>query len=133
MKKISAFFSLLALVLLSACSAPKYSQDETNNVVMTFNMHAQARAYNSALELLTKPERLAISNPDGTMREDYKNALKRLPPSSLLKESFTLDKYGKIVGMKDVLDRLVETKMEDVISNTGDLSDTPKAEEPANP
>lgn len=122
MLKSLYFLPMALLALVLSCSGPKYSEDQVRDKVMTFHMHAQSRAYTEALKMLTKDERKAISTSQGTMREEYQSAIRRLQASTLIRENFTLDKYGNIVGMKPVLDRVRGAMAEDVMSETGDLS-----------
>ena len=69
--------------------------------------------------MITKEERKLMAAEDGKMLEQYQNAVRNLRASTLLQENFTLDKHGKIIGMKPVLDQAMGFG-EDVTSGLND-------------
>lgn len=135
MLKSLYFLPMALLTFLLSCAGPKYTEDQLRDKVMTFHMHAQSRAYAEALKMMTKDERKAVSTKEGTMREEYQSAIRKLQASTLLKEHFSLDKYGNIVGMKSVLDQVRGVGFEDVMSGSMDpmTSSEPPADSSAQP
>lgn len=90
---------------LAACAKPEFTEEQVKSKLLTLHMQVQAKSYGEALKLLTKEERKAISNPQGQMLDEYKVAFRNLNTATLSTAKLNLDKYGNLVGVKELLDQ----------------------------
>jgi hypothetical protein len=101
---IFAIFSILACVG-SRSGSGRYNADpeKTNNVMITFIQRAQAGFWKEAMENVTPDESSEMMEGSQVMQE-YKDAVNRIRLSTIKNMDLSLDRKGRLVGLKDILD-----------------------------
>jgi len=96
---------LCAVFFILACAGSKSSvdPDKTTDVMITFVQRAQAGFWREAMENVTPDEREDMME-DGQVMQEYKDAVNRIRLSTIKNMDLSLDKKGKLVGLKDILD-----------------------------
>ncbi len=114
MKKLMVCLSMMAMVVLSACGGTLSDDPEAlDNALTAFTACVQSSRWQEALQYVTPDEADAIGTSDGyEFKEDYMKAARRLPLSTLRRAGLTVDRKGRLVGIKDAMDDANErTKM----------------------
>jgi len=96
---------LFAVFSIVACAGSKSAvdPDRTTDVMITFVQRAQAGFWKEAMENVTPGEREEMME-DGQVMQEYKDAVNRIRLSTIKNMDLSLDKKGKLVGLKDILD-----------------------------
>lgn len=101
-----SLFTLLvfALMLIACAGVKKDNPDAINDALVGFTTCAQSARWSEALQYVTPSEVSQIS--DGvTFKPEYQKAAARMPLSTMRRMQWTVDKKGRLVGMKEVLDQ----------------------------
>jgi len=101
-------FRLLILFVvfsIMACAGTKSAgeQEKINDVMITFLQRAKAGFWKEAMENVTQDERFDMME-DGQVMQEYKDAVNRIRLSTIKNMDLSLDRKGKLVGLKDILD-----------------------------
>lgn len=101
----SLFTLLVFALMLTACAGVKKDNpDAINDALVGFTTCAQSARWSEALQYVTPSEVSQIS--DGvTFKPEYQKAAARMPLSTMRRMQWTVDKEGRLVGMKEVLDQ----------------------------
>lgn len=101
----SLFALLVFALMLTACAGVKKDNpDAINDALVGFTTCAQSARWSEALQYVTPSEVSQIS--DGvTFKPEYQKAAARMPLSTMRRMQWTVDKEGRLVGMKEVLDQ----------------------------
>lgn len=101
----SLFTLLVFALMLTACAGVKKDNpDAINDALVGFTTCAQSARWSEALQYVTPSEVSQIS--DGvTFKPEYQKAAARMPLSTMRRMQWTVDKKGRLVGMKEVLDQ----------------------------
>jgi len=96
---------LCAIFFIMACAGTKSvaDQDKTNDVMITFLQRAKAGFWREAMENVCQEERSDMME-DGQIMQEYKDAVNRIRLSTIKNMDLSLDRKGKLVGLKDILD-----------------------------
>jgi len=96
---------LFALFFVMACAGTKSAaeQERINDVMITFLQRAKAGFWKEAMENVTQDERYDMME-DGQVMQEYKDAVNRIRLSTIKNMDLSLDRKGKLVGLKDILD-----------------------------
>jgi len=100
---------LFAIFSVIACAGSKakarYSSDpeRVNDVMITFVQRAQAGFWKEAMENVSLEERADMMEGTNVMQE-YKDAVNRIRLSTIKNMDLGLDRNGRLVGLKDILD-----------------------------
>jgi len=101
---------IFAIFLVLACAGGKssggrYSADpeKTNDVMITFVQRAQAGFWKEAMENVSLSERSEMMDGVNVLQE-YKDAVNRIRLSTIKNMDLSLDRSGRLVGLKDILD-----------------------------
>ena len=96
---------LFAIFSIVACRSSRSAvdPDKTTDVMITFVQRAQAGFWREAMENVTPNEREEMMEGSQVMQE-YKDAVNRIRLSTIKNMDLSLDKKGRLVGLKDVLD-----------------------------
>jgi len=107
---MSRLLMLFVIFSVVACaggkrSGGKYSADpeKVNDVMITFVQRAQAGFWKEAMENVSLEERADMMDGPNVMQE-YKDAVRRIRLSTIKNMDLGLDRSGKLVGLKDLLD-----------------------------
>ena len=103
---LKSLFTLLvfALMLTACAGVKKDNPDAINDALVGFTTCAQSARWSEALQYVTPSEVSQIS--DGvTFKPEYQKAAARMPLSPMRRMQWTVDKEGRLVGMKEVLDQ----------------------------
>ena len=103
---LKSLFTLLvfALMLTACAGVKKDNPDAINDALVGFTTCAQSARWSEALQYVTPSEVSQIS--DGvTFKPEYQKAEARMPLSTMRRMQWTVDKEGRLVGMKEVLDQ----------------------------
>lgn len=103
---LKSLFTLLvfALMLTACAGVKKDNPDAINDALVGFTTCAQSARWSEALQYVTPSEVSQIS--DGvTFKPEYQKAAARMPLSTMRRMQWTVDKEGRLVGMKEVLDQ----------------------------
>ena len=103
---LKSLFTLLvfALMLTACAGVKKDNPDAINDALVGFTTCAQSARWSEALQYVTPSEVSQIS--DGvTFKPEYQKAAARMPLSTMRRMQWTVDKKGRLVGMKEVLDQ----------------------------
>jgi len=101
-----AIFSLIACMGGKSAGGVKYNNadpDKTNEVMITFVQRAQAGFWKEAMENVSLEERAEMMDGVNVMQE-YKDAVNRIRLSTIKNMDLGLDRKGRLVGLKDILD-----------------------------
>jgi len=102
-------FMLFSLFFIVACiggkKAGRYNSDpeKVNDVMITFVQRAQAGFWKEAMENVSLEERAEMMDGPNVMQE-YKDAVRRIRLSTIKNMDLGLDRSGRLVGLKDLLD-----------------------------
>ncbi|MBO5423116.1 MAG: hypothetical protein J6A06_04930 [Fibrobacteraceae bacterium] len=101
----SLFTLLVFALMLTACAGVKKDNpDAINDALVGFTTCAQSARWSEALQYVTPSEVSQIS--DGvTFKPEYQKAAARMPLSTMRRMQWTVDREGRLVGMKEVLDQ----------------------------
>jgi len=118
---------LLAIFSIVACAGSKSAVDteKTTDVMINFVQSAQAGFWKEAMENITPEESAEMMDGNQVMQE-YKDAVNRIRLSTIKNMSLSLDRKGRLVGLKDILDESNEfyrTSDEKVIIDPSKLED----------
>jgi len=96
---------LFVLFFIMACAGTKSAgdQEKINDVMITFLQRAKAGFWKEAMENVTQDERFDMME-DGQVMQEYKDAVNRIRLSTIKNMDLSLDRKGKLVGLKDILD-----------------------------
>ena len=101
---------LFAVFSVIACAggkrASRYSSadpEKVNDVMITFVQRAQAGFWKEAMENVSLEERADMMEGTNVMQE-YKDAVRRIRLSTIKNMDLGLDRSGRLVGLKDLLD-----------------------------
>jgi len=96
---------LCAIFSIVACRSSRSAvdPDKTTDVMITFVQRAQAGFWREAMENVTPNEREEMMEGSQVMQE-YKDAVNRIRLSTIKNMDLSLDKKGRLVGLKDILD-----------------------------
>lgn len=98
---------LFAVFSLMACFGTRKKSDaeieKINDVMITFIKNAQAGFWKEAMESVSLEERAEMMEGVNVMQE-YKDAIRRVRLSTIKNMDLSLDRKGRLVGLKDVLD-----------------------------
>ena len=85
--------------------AARYNSDpdRTNDVMISFLKDAQAGFWKEAMENVSLEERAEMMDGVNVMQE-YKDAINRIRLSTIKNMDLGLDRKGRLVGLKDILD-----------------------------
>jgi len=105
------FLMILAIFLVMACVGGRSSggvrfsadSEKTNEVMITFVQRAQAGFWKEAMENVCLEERAEMMDGVNVMQE-YKDAVNRIRLSTIKNMDLGLDRKGRLVGLKDILD-----------------------------
>jgi len=100
------FLAAWTLVALMSCATTKESindPEKTNEVLISFISKAQAGFWDDAMDYITYEERVQMMDRE-QVKPEYEAAINRVRLSALTKIPFTLDRKGRLVGIKAVLD-----------------------------
>ncbi len=119
MKKV--VLGLIPLLLLWGCSGTKSNDsDAVNDALIGFTVNAQASRWPEALAFITEDEVDEITDQNGLMKPEYQMAAKRIKLSTLKQMEWEVDRRGRLVGMKDVMDESNERyKVSDAQKSVG--------------
>ncbi|MDR2594760.1 MAG: hypothetical protein LBC87_08330 [Fibromonadaceae bacterium] len=122
---------LFAIFSVIACAggkrASRYSSDpeRVNDVMITFVQRAQAGFWKEAMENVSLEERADMMEGTNVMQE-YKDAVNRIRLSTIKHMDLGLDRNGRLVGLKDILDESNEryvSSSEKVVIDPSKLED----------
>ena len=101
----SLFTLLVFALMLTACAGVKKDNPGAiNDALVGFTTCAQSARWSGALQYVTPSEVSQIS--DGvTFKPEYQKAAARMPLSTMRRMQWTVDREGRLVGMKEVLDQ----------------------------
>lgn len=101
----SLIATLSCVLMLTACAGVKSDNpDAINDALVGFTTCTQSARWSEALQYVTPSEVSQIS--DGvTFKPEYQKAAARMPLSTMRRMQWTVDKEGRLVGMKEVLDQ----------------------------
>jgi len=96
---------LCTILFLVACAGTKSAaeQERINDVMITFLQRAKAGFWKEAMENVTQDERYDMME-DGQIMQEYKDAVNRIRLSTIKNMDLSLDRKGRLVGLKDILD-----------------------------
>jgi len=96
---------LCAIFSIVACAGTKSAADpdKTYEVFIEFHNYAKTGFWREAMAKVTPNEREEMMEGTEVMQE-YKDAVNRLRLSTLKNMDLSLDKKGRLVGLKDILD-----------------------------
>jgi len=96
---------LFTALSLAACAGTKSAaeQERINDVMITFLQKAKAGFWKEAMENVCQDERSDMIE-DGQVMQEYKDAINRIRLTTIKKMDLSLDRRGKLVGLKDILD-----------------------------
>ena len=119
MKKV--VLGLLPLLLLCGCGGTKSNDsDAVNDALIGFTVNAQGSRWPEALAFITEDEVDEITDQNGLMKPEYQMAAKRIKLSTLKQMEWEVDRRGRLVGMKDVMDESNERyKVSDAQKSVG--------------
>jgi len=102
---IRVLILLCTTLFLAACAGTKSAaeQERINDVMITFLQKAKAGFWKEAMENVSKDERYDMME-DGQVMQEYKDAVNRIRLSTIKNMDLSLDRKGKLVGLKDILD-----------------------------
>jgi hypothetical protein len=118
---------LFAIFSIVACVGNKSGVDpeRTNDVMITFVQRAQAGFWKEAMENVT-PDESSEMMDGGQVMQEYKDAVNRIRLSTIKNMDLSLDRKGRLVGLKDILDEsngLYVASEEKVIIDPSKLED----------
>ncbi|MDR0515909.1 MAG: hypothetical protein LBH25_02580 [Fibromonadaceae bacterium] len=100
-------FALFVALFVASCalsgSVSNKDPDKTHEVMITFVTKARAGFWREAMENVTPDEREEMMD-GGHVLPEYEAAIGRLRMSAIKKMNIGLDRKGRLVGIKDVLD-----------------------------
>ena len=120
-------FILCAILCIVACAGNKsgVDPDKTNDVMVSFIKDAQAGFWREAMENVAPEERAEMMDGSQVMQE-YKDAINRIRLSTVRNMDLSLDRKGRLVGLKDALDQsneLYKSSDEKVVIDPSKLED----------
>jgi len=123
---IFAVFSFLACAG-SKSSSGRYNAnpEKTTEVMITFVQRAQAGFWKEAMDNVTPEESSEMMEGSQVMQE-YKDAVNRIRLSTIKNMDLSLDRKGRLVGLKDILDEfneLYKSSDEKVVIDPSKLED----------
>jgi len=100
---------LFAIFSIMACMGRKSAaeQDKVTEVMITFMQRAKAGFWEEAMENITPDERSEMMD-GGHVMPEYKAAVNRIRLSTVKNMDLSLDRKGRLVGLKDILDEANE-------------------------
>jgi len=118
---------LCAVFSIVACRGSRSAVDteKTNDVMISFLKDAQAGFWKEAMENIT-PEESAEMMEGNQVIQEYKDAVNRIRLSTIKNMNLSLDRKGRLVGLKDILDESNEfykASDENVIIDPSKLED----------
>ncbi|GBU26362.1 hypothetical protein R83H12_03058 [Fibrobacteria bacterium R8-3-H12] len=96
---------LCAVFSIVACAGSRSGadSDKTTEVMITFVQRAQAGFWKEAMENVSVQERSDMMDGVNVMQE-YKDAVNRIRLSTIKNMDLSLDRSGRLLGLKDILD-----------------------------
>jgi len=96
---------LFAIFFITACIGGKSAaeQDRITEVMITFIQKSKAGFWEEAMESITPNERSEMME-GGHVLPEYKAAVNRIRLSTVKNMDLSLDRRGRLVGLKDILD-----------------------------
>jgi len=96
---------LCALFSIVSCAGSKSAvdPDKVADAFVEFHKNAKAGFWKEAMDCVTPSERDDMME-DGQVMQEYKDAVNRIRLSTVKNMDLSLDKKGKLVGLKDILD-----------------------------
>jgi hypothetical protein len=116
---------LCAALFIASCAGASRSTDRTYDVMVAFVQKAQAGFWKEAMDYVTPSERDEMMD-GGQLFPEYREAIGRLRLSTFKNMELELDRKGRLVGIKDVLDGandMVRANAEKVNIDTSKLED----------
>jgi hypothetical protein len=97
---------LVAIFSIVACRGSRSGVDpeKTNDVMITFVQRAQAGFWKEAMENVAPEESSEMMEGNGQVMQEYKDAVNRIRLSTIKNMDLSLDRKGRLVGLKDILD-----------------------------
>jgi len=101
-------FMLFAIFFAVSCAGGRKGKyhsdpDKVNDVMITFVQRAQAGFWKEAMENVSIDERAEMMEGVNVLQE-YKDAVRRIRLSTIKNMDLGLDRHGRLLGIKDVLD-----------------------------
>jgi len=118
---------LCAILSIMACAGSKagVDPDKTTEVLVSFIKDAQAGFWKEAMDNVTPDERSDMMDGSQVMQE-YKDAINRIRLSTVRNMDLSLDRKGRLVGLRDALDQsneLYKSSDEKVVIDPSKLED----------
>lgn len=104
MKKILLGLAVAALVLSGCAGSQSKDPEKVNDALVAFTSCVQGSRWQEALNYVTEDEANEISEDGYEFKEEYQQAARRLPLSTLKQADLAVDGDGRLVGIKDVMD-----------------------------
>lgn len=95
---LSAFF------LIGCASTQPNDPTAINDALIGFTVNSQGEHWHEAILFVTPDEADEISDENGLMKQEYRVAASRLRISALRQIPWRVDKKGRLIGIKAVLD-----------------------------
>jgi len=122
---LCAIFSIVACAGSKSGSRSAADTEKTTDVMITFVQQAQAGFWKEAMENITQEESAEMMDGNQVMQE-YKDAVNRIRLSTIKNMNLSLDRKGRLVGLKDILDEsneLYKVSDEKVVIDPSKLED----------
>jgi len=103
MFRIMVAWVVLVLMACAPSSQLVNDPEKTNEVLISFMTKAQADYWLEAMDNITYEERVAMMDGD-QIKPEYQTAIKRVRLSAISKMDFSLDRKGRLIGVKAMLD-----------------------------
>jgi hypothetical protein len=103
MFRLLILFAIFSIVACIGGRGVVRDPEKTNDVMITFVQRAQAGFWKEAMENVTPDESEEMMEGNQVMQE-YKDAVNRIRLSTIKNMDLALDKKGRLVGLKDILD-----------------------------
>jgi hypothetical protein len=94
---------LCAAFFIASCAGASRKPEKTYDVMVAFVQKAQAGFWKEAMDYVTPSERDEMMD-GGQVFPEYRDAIKRIRLSTFRNMELELDRKGRLVGIKDVLD-----------------------------
>lgn len=95
---------LFAFLLVGCASTPPNDPTAINDALIGFTVNSQGEHWHEAILFVTPDEADEISDENGLMKQEYRVAASRLRISALRQMPWRVDKKGRLIGIKAVLD-----------------------------
>lgn len=101
-KMVLGLFS--ALLFVGCASTAPSDPTAINDALIGFTVNSQGEHWHEALEFVTPDEADDLTDENGLMKQEYRLAASRLRVSALKQMPWSVDRKGRLIGIKAVLE-----------------------------